>query len=82
MWFFSWTSISVVSMSKGKKHVYLIRLSPWIMGECNVKYNVISAIQRAMACIWFWDGDGESSALAHRWHGRIHMDDGWIWPPP
>ncbi|KAK8551935.1 hypothetical protein V6N13_120364 [Hibiscus sabdariffa] len=66
MWFFSWTSlttkVSVVSMSKGKKHVYLIRLSPSIMGECNVKYNVISAIQRAMACIWFWDG--ESSAAA------------------
>ncbi|KAK8642513.1 hypothetical protein V6N13_011854 [Hibiscus sabdariffa] len=63
MWFFSWpptTKVNVASMSKGKKYVYLIRLSPSIMDECNVKYNVISAIQRAMACIWLWDD--ESSA--------------------
>ncbi|GMI67751.1 hypothetical protein like AT2G42900 [Hibiscus trionum] len=52
--------VSVVSMSKGKESVYVISLSPSIMEESNVKYSVISTIQRAMARIWLWDG--ESSA--------------------
>ncbi|KAK9011908.1 hypothetical protein V6N11_039983 [Hibiscus sabdariffa] len=56
----STTKVSVVSMSKGKEPVYLISLSPSIMEESNVKYSVISAVQRAMARIWLWDG--ESSA--------------------
>ncbi|KAE8734711.1 hypothetical protein F3Y22_tig00000724pilonHSYRG00002 [Hibiscus syriacus] len=44
-------------MSKGKKPVYVISLSPSIMDESNVKYSVISAIQRAMARIWLSDGE-------------------------
>ncbi|KAE8663698.1 Carbohydrate-binding X8 domain superfamily protein, putative isoform 1 [Hibiscus syriacus] len=56
----STNKIGVVNMSKGNESVYVISLSPSIMEESNVKYSVISAIQRAMARIWLWDG--ESSA--------------------
>ncbi|GMI86781.1 hypothetical protein like AT2G42900 [Hibiscus trionum] len=57
----STTKVSVATTSKGKESVYVISLSPSIMEEGNVKYSVISAIQRAMARIWLWDG-AESSA--------------------
>ncbi|KAE8669554.1 Carbohydrate-binding X8 domain superfamily protein, putative isoform 1 [Hibiscus syriacus] len=57
----STNKVSVVNMSKGKESVYVISLSPWIMEESNVKYSVISAIQRAMARIWLWDGESSGA---------------------
>ncbi|TYI86083.1 hypothetical protein E1A91_D04G042200v1 [Gossypium mustelinum] len=49
------TKVSV-DTSRSKEPVYVISLSPSIMEESNVKYSVISTIQRAMARIWLWDG--------------------------
>ncbi|KAL4376113.1 hypothetical protein GQ457_02G018580 [Hibiscus cannabinus] len=57
----STTKVSVVSTTKGKEPVYLISLSPSIMEESNVKYSVTSAVQRAMARIWLWDGESSSA---------------------
>ncbi|XVF16809.1 hypothetical protein REPUB_Repub10bG0064200 [Reevesia pubescens] len=54
------TSKVIVDTSRSKDFVYVISLSPSILEESNVKYAVISAIQRAMARIWIWDGESRA----------------------
>ncbi|XWS41034.1 hypothetical protein CRYUN_Cryun17cG0046300 [Craigia yunnanensis] len=54
------TTKVIVETSKSKEFVYIISLSPSILEESNVKYAVISAIQRGMARIWLWDGESRA----------------------